>query len=91
MTQTSTIPWRPAADPTCLGGTAWRAGNGQCYNGLAFNITFDLSSLNVTLPNDVIVGEIAPGKFITMTYVAVDPGRGVRDHQGAAGPRGPRP
>ncbi len=26
--------------------------------------------------NDVVVGEIAPGKFITMTYVVVDPGRG---------------
>jgi serine phosphatase RsbU (regulator of sigma subunit) len=26
--------------------------------------------------NDVVVDEIAPGKFITMTYVAVDPGRG---------------
>jgi serine phosphatase RsbU (regulator of sigma subunit) len=26
--------------------------------------------------NDVIVGEIATGKFITMTYVAVDPARG---------------
>jgi serine phosphatase RsbU (regulator of sigma subunit) len=25
--------------------------------------------------NDVVVDEIAPGKFITMTYVAVDPGR----------------
>jgi hypothetical protein len=55
-TQTITIPWRPAADPTCDGGTAWRAGDGLCYNGLAFNATFDLSSLNVTLPNDVIVG-----------------------------------
>ena len=54
--QTFNIPWRPVADPTCLGGTAWRAGDGNCYNGLAFNITFDLSSLNATLPNDVIVG-----------------------------------
>lgn len=55
-TQTVTIPWRPAADPTCPGGTAWRASNNQCYNGFAFNVTFDLSSLNVTLPNDIIVG-----------------------------------
>jgi hypothetical protein len=53
-TQTVTIPWRPVADPTC--GTAWIAGDGNCYNGLAFNAVFDLSSLNVTLPNDVIVG-----------------------------------
>jgi hypothetical protein len=55
-TQSVTIPWRPVADPTCPGGTAWRAGDGQCYNGIAFNATFDLSNLNVTLPNDVIVG-----------------------------------
>jgi serine phosphatase RsbU (regulator of sigma subunit) len=27
--------------------------------------------------NDIVVDEIAPGKFITMTYVAVDPARGV--------------
>ena len=53
-TQLVTIPWRPAADPTCAGGTAWKA-DGQCYNGIAFNATFDLSSSNVTLPNDVIV------------------------------------
>lgn len=54
-TQSVTIPWRPAADPTCAGGTAWRASDLQCYNGIAFNAAFDLSSLNVTLPNDVIV------------------------------------
>jgi hypothetical protein len=54
-TQNVTIPWRPAADPTCAGGTAWRASDGQCYNGIAFNATFDLSSAHVTLPNDVIV------------------------------------
>lgn len=51
-----TIPWRPAADPTCSPATAWRAGDGQCYNGIAFNAVFDLSSLSAPLPNDVIVG-----------------------------------
>ena len=55
-TQTTTIPWRPAADPTCSNGTAWRAGDGNCYNGIAFNASFDMSSLSVVLPNDVIVG-----------------------------------
>lgn len=54
--QTITIPWRPVADPTCSNGTAWRASDGLCYNGKAFNAVFDLSSLNVTVPNDVIVG-----------------------------------
>ena len=55
-TENVTIPWRPAADPTCTTPTAWRADNGQCYNGLAFNAVFDLASPTVTLPNDVIVG-----------------------------------
>ena len=57
VTQTISIPWRPVADSRCPGGgTAWRASDGNCYNGLAFNATFDFSSQNVTLPNDVIVG-----------------------------------
>jgi hypothetical protein len=55
-TQIVTIPWRPTPDTSCSTSTAWRAGDGQCYNGFAFNATFDLSSLNVALPNDVIVG-----------------------------------
>jgi hypothetical protein len=55
-TQTTTIPWRPAADPTCSNGTAWRAGDGDCYNGVAFNASFDMSSPSVVLPTDVIVG-----------------------------------
>lgn len=56
VTQNIAIPWRPAADLTCAGGTAWRASDNACYNGFAFNATFDMSSLNVTLPNSVIVG-----------------------------------
>jgi len=55
-TRTFVIPWRPEADPTCPGGTAWRAPDTACYNGLAFNITFVLRSLNLTLPNEVIFG-----------------------------------
>jgi hypothetical protein len=55
-TETVAIPWRPAADPTCAGGTAWKASDGNCYNGFAFNAVFDLTSAAVTLPNDVIVG-----------------------------------
>ncbi len=56
LTRTFTIPWRPEADPTCANGTAWRAANGTCYNGFAFNITFDFSALNVTLPNEIVFG-----------------------------------
>lgn len=55
-TQTKRVLWRPAADPTCANPTQWRASDSLCYNGYAFNLTFDLSSLGVTLPNDVIVG-----------------------------------
>jgi hypothetical protein len=52
-TQTFSIPWRPEADPTCAGGTAWRASDGLCYSGLAFNITFDL---DVVVPDSVVYG-----------------------------------
>jgi cadherin-like protein len=55
MTRTFTIPWRPAADPTCAGGTAWRASDGQCYNGVAFTVAFDLGSSLTTLSDDVVV------------------------------------
>lgn len=55
-TQTTTfaIPWRPEADPTCAGGTAWRAGDGNCYNGFAFAITFNMSG--TTVPGQIIYG-----------------------------------
>jgi hypothetical protein len=56
VTQSFLIPWRPAADPTCPNGTAWRAGDGNCYNGFAFKITFDLRSLSYDLPNQFIYG-----------------------------------
>lgn len=52
----SLIPWRPEADPTCPGGTAWRASNGSCYNGMAFDVVFDFSSLGIVLPEEVVFG-----------------------------------
>lgn len=60
VTKNITIPWRPVADSSCPdtgygAGVAWRDANGVCRNGLAFNAIFDMSSLNVTLPNDIIV------------------------------------
>ena len=64
VTQNISIPWRPAGDPAC--GSAWKASNGQCYNGLAFNATFDMRSLHVTLPDGVIVGVA----YNTQTYGA---------------------
>jgi hypothetical protein len=53
-TQTFAIPWRPPADPTCPGGTAWRASDGNCYNGLAFAVAFDFTG--TTVPNQIIYG-----------------------------------
>jgi len=55
VTKNVDVPWRPEADPTCPGGTAWRSSATQCYNGFAFNVTFDLSSIG-TVPNEIIYG-----------------------------------
>ena len=58
VTQNVTIPYRPAADPTNCPSTptAWYSvADGQCYNGLAFNVIFDLSSIG-TVPNDIVYG-----------------------------------
>src|SRR5687768_17010461 len=51
VTQTFTIPWRPAADSACgATATTWKGPDGVCYNGFAFTIVFDLRGLNVNLP-----------------------------------------
>jgi hypothetical protein len=68
VTQTITIPWRPESDPSCgptSNGTGWKK-DGVCYNysGIAFNALFDLSGLNVTLPDDIIVSVA----YNTQTY-----------------------
>jgi len=54
VTQFFAIPWRPEADPTCPGGTAWRAGDGNCYNGYAFTVSFDFTG--TTVPDQLIYG-----------------------------------
>ena len=57
VTENFLIPWRPAADPTCEGGTAWRSpSDNKCYNGFAFTITFNLKSFNYILPAEFIYG-----------------------------------
>jgi hypothetical protein len=48
------IPWRPEADPTCPGGTAYRAGDGQCYNGSLSQVTFNFAGL--LAPDQIIYG-----------------------------------
>jgi hypothetical protein len=59
QTQTVTIPYRPSADPiNCTGANAGKwydVGSATCFNGKAANVTIDLTSLNVNLPNNVIV------------------------------------
>ncbi len=53
-TKSFIIPWRPEASAGC--GSAWLAGDGNCYNGFAFTIAFDIRSLGLTLPGEVIFG-----------------------------------
>ena len=64
-TQTFAIPYRPSSsDPSVYSAEGCTAGNGKwynasdntCDNGLATNITFDLSAQNVVLPSRVIYG-----------------------------------
>jgi len=66
-TQTFAIPFRPSADPTCVGADVgkWKASNGSCYNGFVSAITFDLRSLNIKLPDDVLAFEVS---YNTRTY-----------------------
>jgi hypothetical protein len=54
-TQTFVIPYRPSADGVHCTGGRWYDGT-TCFNGLATNVTFDFSSLGVTLPDKVIYG-----------------------------------
>jgi hypothetical protein len=54
VTQSFLIPWRPEADPSCPNPTAWRAPDTQCYNGYAFNITFNVNA--VIDANEVVFG-----------------------------------
>ncbi len=60
VTQTFAIPFRAEGDVTCpiAAGTEydWRAPDGMCHTGLAFNITFDLSNAPVTVPDDLVFG-----------------------------------
>jgi hypothetical protein len=64
-TQTFAIPYRPSAsDPSVYSAEGCTATNGKwfnssdntCNNGLATNITFNLSAQNVVLPSNVIYG-----------------------------------
>jgi hypothetical protein len=77
-TQTFAIPWRPPADPTCPGGTGWRASDGNCYSGLAFTVTFDFTG--TVVPSQIIYGLAfntqtwgyapigAPGPYVSLNF-----------------------
>lgn len=56
ITRNVTIPWRPEDSPACAPDNAWQAADGLCYHGVAFNATFKLRNLQITLPEDVIIG-----------------------------------
>jgi hypothetical protein len=89
-THTFNIPYRPSAsDPsdysaqgcTVSGGQWYDSATNTCNNGLATNITFDLSAQNVVLPSNVIYG-IA---YNTSDYGATPYGDATACHATAAG------
>jgi len=53
-TQVFKIPFRPSADLVNCTGGPWYDGT-HCYNGFAYNISWDLGGRSVTLPDKVIV------------------------------------
>ena len=64
VTRTFAIPYRPSANNAKCRGTSqyfgagafYDAALGQCFPGLATNITFSLTSLHVTLPKNIVFG-----------------------------------
>ncbi|MFM2072332.1 MAG: hypothetical protein RLZZ623_2595, partial [Actinomycetota bacterium] len=57
VVQAVDVPFRPSADVPNCGDRRWfNPGTGTCHNGFAFNVDFDLSSLALELPDEVIVG-----------------------------------
>lgn len=56
LTQNFLIPWRPEASPDCTGNRWKSPTDGECYSGFAFEIGFDLRSLALDLPDELIFG-----------------------------------
>ena len=70
VTQMVAVPYRPSADVTC--GGDWLRPDGRCGSAYAFNVTFDFTSEDVTLPEAFVVGvayehstnsELEPGPY----------------------------
>jgi len=66
-TQTFAIPYRPSPDSNCTGTDAgkWQAADGKCYNGKATKITFNLRTLGITLPDEMMSYDVS---FNTNTH-----------------------
>lgn len=59
VTQDTLVAWRPEPNPTACGtdyAMPYQAGDGNCYHGAESVATFDLSSLNLTVPEQFIYG-----------------------------------
>lgn len=60
VTKTFSIPYRPSANATkCTGSSAgawFDKPLGSCFNGVATNITFNLTSLDLILPKSLVFG-----------------------------------
>lgn len=58
LTQAQLIPWRAEPSASCgaitPGAANPYASGGSCWNGVAFNVTFDFTAANIVLPNEVI-------------------------------------
>ena len=85
VTKTFAIPYRPSANNTkCIGDEAgdwFDAKLGECFPGMATNITFNLTSLKLTLPTHIVYG-IA---YNTSDYGANKYGDGTACHATAEG------
>lgn len=56
-TQTFNVPYRPSSDnANCTGGRWYQASTNTCFNGLAYNVTFDFTSSSVALPDTIVYG-----------------------------------
>ncbi len=64
-TITAHILWRPEPSGSCTGGN-YLGSDSACHGGMAENVTFDMSDLDINLPDDVIYGLA----FNTQTYGA---------------------
>jgi len=53
ITKPFSIPYRPSASSSCTANGGWGS---TCANGKAVNITFDFSSLDVSVPQNIVFG-----------------------------------